>query len=176
MDIIKNMDTVIFYFFNKTCHVDVFDNIAIFITNLGDGSFVFMVAVCFLLFKKKSIRLSGVLLLAGLTISYYLVTALKDLMVRSRPFLVLPDVNVLVKANDFSFPSGHTSIAFMAAFLLTKCFGRWYIFYPVALLVAASRVYLGVHFPSDVIVGALIGTIIGYILVRTGKIENEGTK
>jgi len=92
---------------------------------------------------------------------------LKNTCRRKRPPEVLPGFRSLVTAGDrFSFPSGHTSAAFLFAALCTQCFGPWaaLFLYPWACCVAASRVLLGVHFPSDTVAGALLGSAFALVV------------
>lgn len=166
---LTNIETTIFYFFNKTCHNTILDYVMPFITELGNKKFLFALAVGLLFFKRKHVKISGILLLAGLTMSYSVVYFLKNLIARPRPFLMMENTNILFAVGGFSFPSGHTTAAFLAASILSRCFKRGYIFYIAATSVAVSRIYLGVHFASDVFVGACIGTVIGVILVRIAK-------
>jgi undecaprenyl-diphosphatase len=66
-------------------------------------------------------------------------------------------------AQSYSFPSGHAAASFVAAYLLSKKDKkRAWVYYVVALLISFSRIYLGKHYPSDVLAGALIGTLIGW--------------
>lgn len=86
---------------------------------------------------------------------------MKNTCRRRRPPDILPGFRSLVIASDrFSFPSGHTSAAFLFAGLCTQEFGFWaaLLLYPWACCVGASRVFLGVHFPSDTAAGALLGS------------------
>ncbi|MBI4440732.1 phosphatase PAP2 family protein [Candidatus Woesearchaeota archaeon] len=95
--------------------------------------------------------------------SYVLIHLIKIMIVRQRPFEVLA-FTPLAAATGSSFPSGHAGVVFaMLPFYL-----NWYWF-TFALLVALSRVYLGVHYLSDVIFGALIGYGIGLIILRREK-------
>jgi membrane-associated phospholipid phosphatase len=79
---------------------------------------------------------------------------------RPRPFVTYPDIIKRGTAGSKSFPSGHTSSAFALATSVSLCYPKWYVIAPVyawALAVGYSRMRLGVHYPSDVIVGAIIG-------------------
>ncbi|MFH1664608.1 MAG: phosphatase PAP2 family protein [Candidatus Omnitrophota bacterium] len=169
MQIFAVLDTNIFYFFNKTCHRAVLDSVMPIVTEFGDGAVLFIMALALLLFKQKKVKGTGILLMAGLTFSYNIGQLLKGAVMRPRPFHALADVYVPFQEPGFSFPSNHASMVFMTAFLLAGCFGKKYLFYTAAVIVAVSRLYLGVHYPSDVAVGACLGILLGYILTKTGK-------
>ena len=162
-----NSDIAIFHFINSTLANPVLDIVMPLITRLGTGELIFVLAVFIILLSGPQKRLSGILLLAGLTAGYFAVEFLKDSVAMPRPFMSIPDIRLLVpKAAGFSFPSGHTFNAFMAAAILTRSFKKDWLWYFLAVLVAFSRVYIGVHYPSDVLFGGLLGMIIGYILLK----------
>ncbi len=89
-------------------------------------------------------------------------TGLKFGVDRERPFVSYPnDITKYTKAGSKSFPSGHTSSAFCTATILSLEYPKWYVIVPAyayACAIGYSRMYLGVHYPSDVLGGALIGT------------------
>ena len=90
----------------------------------------------------------------------FVINTLKYAIERPRPFVGIADAKLLVgKGNSYSMPSSHSSTWFAGAFL-ALCFYRksWRFMYPLAATVAFSRVYVGVHYPSDVIAGAILGT------------------
>ncbi len=92
---------------------------------------------------------------------------LKALVYRERPFVTHPSIEKLSEAGSSSFPSGHTLEAFAIAAALSLLFSRKQVVIPVyiwAMLVAYSRMALGVHYPSDVLAGIFIGTFIGWIV------------
>ena len=103
----------------------------------------------------KGFAVGGSLLITGI------VTAgMKYGFDRDRPFVTYPDIEKLSNGGSPSFPSGHTSSAFSVATSLTLAWPRWYVAAPSFLYASAvgySRMHLGVHYPSDVAVGALIG-------------------
>ena len=101
---------------------------------------------------------------------------LKPLVGRIRPFAVNAAVELLVKAPlDASFPSGHTAVSFAAVFAL-KAAGSplWKPALAVAVVIAFSRLYLYVHWPSDVLAGVLLGAAVGWagakLAEKAGKI------
>jgi undecaprenyl-diphosphatase len=133
-------------------------------TRLGDGEFwvVFGVVV-------SIVADSGLVQFARLTTAYAIEFAayatIKRLTSRPRPCVVLPDVVRLVAPPDeFSFPSGHTAAAFVMFTVLGSAYAALAV--PLAVLsvlIGVSRVYLGVHYPSDVAAGALLGCLSGCV-------------
>ena len=165
---LANLDARLFYLINKNCANPAFDILMPFLTWLGSGEFLFVIAVLILFLKAKNKR-AALLLLAGLTVTYYIVYFLKNSVARPRPFITLPDVRVLTPEKNFSFPSTHAAQSFMAAVLLSKFFKYYILLFAIALVVCFSRVYLGVHFVSDVVAGAIIGAITGYALIAAAR-------
>lgn len=116
----------------------------------------------------KRYRICGAAVLGGLAGGLLIGNGLlKNLVARPRPCWINPDVSLLVAMpKDYSFPSGHTLHCFIAATVL-MCYDRR-LGIPalgMALLVSFSRLYLYVHFPSDILAGALLGTGIGLLAV-----------
>ena len=142
------------------------------VTLIGSKEIVFLFFTCLFLFYKKN-RQWIFPLWFTLLVSAVVGFILKVLIQRPRPFQqgIVSIISVLEKANhstwNFSFPSSHTLIAFCMLPLLSKQFPKlkklWFIF---AVLVGLSRVYLGVHFLSDVIAGGIIGYFIGAWIIR----------
>ena len=141
------------------------------VTFLGDGKFILALAVLLILVAPKLKKMTGAILLVGLPISHFMMRFLKGLFIEPRPFTVLERVHLLVKEFDksHSFPSGHATLAFMAAVIIASYFKRGYWFLLIAIAVCFSRVYVGVHYVSDVVAGAVLGSIIGYALVCAAK-------
>jgi membrane-associated phospholipid phosphatase len=111
--------------------------------------------------KDKSLQNKGVYIGATLLTSAVITTTLKYSIQRDRPFVTYPDIQKLTSAGSPSFPSGHTSEAFATATSLSLAFPKWYVIAPSFLWASAagySRMHLGVHYPSDVLVGAIIGS------------------
>ena len=98
--------------------------------------------------------------LSSTALSYLLDYGLKQLCKRPRPFLTNLTLNPVYRPGEYSFPSGHTSSVFGMATSLSRAYPKWYVIAPSFLWAASmgySRMYLGVHYPSDVGAGALLG-------------------
>ena len=102
--------------------------------------------------------------------------ALKVTVRRTRPYVRFPHVTTrtidIARRDPFSFPSGHAALAFATATSLSLSYPRWYVVapgYAWALLVAVSRVWLGVHYPADMLAGALLGTAAAWGTHRLGQ-------
>ena len=140
------------------------------ITLLGNGGAIWILAALILLCTKKY-RRQGVLLLVGLIAGVLVGNAcLKNLIARPRPCWLDSSVQLLiVNPADYSFPSGHTLSSVIGATGLTKTNRRFgYAAIPLAALIAFSRLYLYVHFPSDVLAAAVLGVALGELVWRCG--------
>ena len=170
-------DTHLFRAVNDGFRSRILDSFFSAITNIGTGEFLIFVALLLLL-NRKSFGMSGVILLAGMTLSFYTVGALKHAIARPRPFMALPDVHLLTRASDYSCPSGHTTFAFMAAFIIASYYKKGAVVplaaYGIASLIGYSRIYLGAHYPIDVLYGIVLGSAIGYLLVQVTKKAVKG--
>lgn len=141
----------------------------VIITRLGNSGAIWLViSVIMLLFKKS--RKAGIMSLAALLGSFIIDNMLlKNLVARIRPYEVIGGLQLLIeKQSDFSFPSGHTGSSFAAAVILYRELPKkWGIpALVLAALIGFSRLYLGVHYPTDVICGALIGSLIAVTVRR----------
>jgi membrane-associated phospholipid phosphatase len=115
--------------------------------------------------------------LAALAVTGGITVVLKYAVSRERPFVTYPDIKQKVKVNSPSFPSGHTSSAFATATSVSLSYPKWYVIAPSyawAGTVGYSRMHLGVHYPSDVLAGALIGSGCAYLTFKVNhKLLNK---
>lgn len=110
--------------------------------------------------------IDGIKTVAALGINTVVAFGLKYAVDRSRPYITYTDIHPYQKDNDPSFPSGHTSYAFALATITTLEYPRWYVAVPAyawAVTVGYSRLYLGEHYPSDVLAGAIVGAGSAYL-------------
>jgi membrane-associated phospholipid phosphatase len=124
--------------------------------------------------KRKGINIGGTVLIASI-----LSTALKYSINRDRPFVTYPFIEKATLADSPSFPSGHTSTAFATATSLSMAFPKWYVIAPSYLwagTVGYSRMQLGVHYPSDVLAGAILGSGSAFLTCTLNKWINKKKK
>lgn len=158
--------------FLQTIHTPLLDKILAFITSLGNAGIIWIVLAVVLLILPKT-RKMGIIVAAALLMDLILCNLiLKNLVARVRPYDVNTAIAILIKKPlDFSFPSGHTAASFaaMTALFLAKMKKAWIAALVLAVLIAFSRLYFYVHYPTDVLGGAVVGIlsgIIGYTIVE----------
>jgi len=182
LDTITALDFAVLDGIQSVCRSAFLDWLMPLVTLLAEGGMLPIAAAVILLLHPKT-RKAGLALAIGLLLMNVVVNiGLKPLVARPRPFVQNPSVELLVaKLTSYSFPSGHTACAFMTAYVLAyfypKAKGYWWI---LAAAVGFSRLYLYVHFPSDVLAGAVCGILCGMAGVVFGKwifhqlIKNKG--
>lgn len=179
---LMNLDWAVLNWIHSALSCGALDFLMPKLTLLGSSGAVWIATgIALLCFKKY--RRYGIILFCGL-IAGLLVgnLILKTWVARPRPCWLNPTVVLLIASpSDFSFPSGHSLSSAIAATILTLTNRRFgYAAIPLALLIAFSRLYLYVHFPSDVLGGLLLGVAIGaavfYIAksIRTNRSKNSG--
>lgn len=204
MEFIASLDGNVLLWIQENLRTDFWDPVALFVTRLGDGGAIWLIASAVMLCFPQS-RKTGILTLAALLASLIVNNLIiKNLVARPRPWMNVEGLTVLInKPKDYSFPSAHTSSSFAAAVVICKNATTWGMYswktsvwaslaqkvpfwqspswrllscsnyswigiaaLIIALGIALSRLYIGVHYPSDVICGALSGIIIALVLCR----------
>ena len=145
------------------------DAVMCFITKLGDAGMIWIVLAAILLLIFRT-RKTGVVIMAALCIDLVVCNGiLKNLFARIRPCDVNTQIQLLIaRPDDFSFPSGHTAASFAAVAALYFSGERklWKPALILACLIAFSRLYLYVHYPTDILGGILVGIAAGYAIIQ----------
>lgn len=155
------MDLNLLVWIHQHLVFEQFNAFFIFITNLW-GNGILVILFTLILIIKKETRLTGLIIAASLLLNILLVNLmLKPLIARPRPYTLYQIEMLLPDQKDFSFPSGHSSsiFAFAWAYFITRKDSLRWLLLGFALLVSFSRLYLFVHYPSDVLVGIIIGIL-----------------
>lgn len=158
------MDLSILQWIQGNLRCTVLDTVMPAVTALGNGGVLWLALAAVLLLRPQT-RRTGWMLLGTLALeSVCCNLLLKPLVARPRPFALEPGVQLLIATpGDFSFPSGHTAAGFAVASALY--FGKSRLWLPAlaaAALIAFSRLYLYVHYPTDVLAGAVLGAACGW--------------
>ena len=165
LNMIHHWDVLAFKVFSSGGASRTITRLAKAVSFSGDG-YLYLVTPIFLLAFNFSQILEFVQITIGAFAAERLIYALmKNGLKRRRPANIVSSYQSIIEAGDeFSFPSGHTSAAFLMVTLLVLFYGPIFaIFYLWAGSVALSRLVLGVHFPTDVLVGSLLGSSIAYL-------------
>jgi len=138
------------------------DPIMIFLSSIGDYILWIAIFIAIYLWKGKNIAISYTIVILVATISVFI---LKSFFEVPRP----ENIRFVIEAHGYSMPSGHTTRSFASAMFLHPHVnnGKFQLLiWIMASIIGLSRVFVGVHYPSDVLAGAFIGCIIGYIEVK----------
>ncbi|MDQ7818192.1 MAG: phosphatase PAP2 family protein [Melioribacteraceae bacterium] len=167
IDVLYQIDLSIFYFINHNLSMPILDKFFVFTTEVKHWYIAYIILFFIVIFKGGRIgKISAIgMILLVIASDQLSSTFLKDLFQRIRPCNALPDVNILVGCTgSFSFPSSHAVNNFAAALYFGKLFPKFkWLLISIASLMALGRSYVGVHYPSDILGGAIIGGILGYL-------------
>lgn len=166
MEALLNLDGGILLFLQDAVRNPVLNPIMTVITSLGNAGIIWILLTAALLIPKKTRKIgcmSACALLASLLFNNIL---LKNMVARARPYNAIEALIPIVrKPSEFSFPSGHAGSSFASACVLyrklPKKYGIWAVI--LAALISFSRLYVGVHYPTDVLAGILVGTACSYL-------------
>ena len=132
-----------------------------------------------LLKKDAELKHNALYIGASVVSASVVSTILKNSVKRTRPFITYPDIEKVTSGGSYSFPSGHTSDAFSLATSVTLAYPKWYVIVPAfawAGAVGYSRMDLGVHYPSDVLMGAITGAGSAYLCYKGRQWLNKKRK
>ncbi len=171
LETIQSMDFAVLDWIQEHIACKALDVFFSFITHFGDAG-LFWIGVGILMLCFKKFRKAGFCLLIAISIGFLVSNLiLKPWVARTRPYDINTAITLLIgRPSDFSFPSGHTTASIAASLAILyhhKKVGSGALV--LAILIALSRLYLYVHFPTDVLVGALVGTcasIVAWMVVN----------
>ncbi len=173
-----DLNRFLFRLVNDAWTIPALDPCLIFLGRINDYGVVWLVLLGALAaLGGKTGRWAALVGLVALVAGLASSEVLKSLVMQPRPFLSLPDVRLLVSPpSSYSFPSVNATYAFAASsgasLTARRLLGRLPVwgwgFLALAVAVSYSRVYVGVHYPGDVLGGAIIGTSIGWLVASVG--------
>ena len=171
LSIIHKYDLAILYFINNHCRCPILDKAMPMITSLGNKAFIWIVIAIILMFNKKY-RNAGIMVICAMLLGSLLGDCIiKNAIHRARPYEHLSTIKLLIaKQLTYSFPSGHTVYSFAAFGILMKKLPK-YRFYALAmaLIIAFSRMYLFVHYPTDILGGIIVGLLSAWIVLKVNE-------
>lgn len=173
MDAILNFDSSILLWLQNSLRSGALNTPLVFITHLGDvGIFWIVLTILLMIFRKT--RRVGVTSAISMIIGLLVVNvALKNWVARIRPYEVIEGLRLMIeKQHDFSFPSGHATNSLACAWVLFRMMDKKFGVpaLVLALLICFSRLYVAVHYPTDVIAGIIIGILSAEIAIRLVRI------
>jgi undecaprenyl-diphosphatase len=168
MESLHQLDVDIFRALNQAGEFELLDALMVAFTIVGISYVIVLIAVPLWMEKKREAAFDVVMLVVIVTVISEVVKILVD---RQRPSMELSVVQTIISASGPSFPSAHASRAFAVALLVAFNSNRtWGIAaFIVATLIAISRVFLGVHWPSDILFGAFLGLLVAAMLAYLGR-------
>lgn len=168
MNIIQNADISILLYIQEHIRKEWMNGFWRVITFLGEGGWFWILLAIILLIGKKTRRAGAAAALALIIGTLIANVCLKNMVARVRPYDTYSALIPLIsKQKDWSFPSGHTCASFASAFVYIRLLPKKYgiLTMILACLIAFSRLYLGVHYPTDVLAGIVIGWLASVIAI-----------
>lgn len=158
-------DRNIFFYINERLKCNTLDKIMPKITHIGGPLFTILSCLVLIIFGKNNVKMSAIEALTTLTSSHLFVQILKRTCTRPRPYMVLEEANTFkYLLKDYSFPSGHATASFSLAMTFSLFFPGLAVFLiSLATVVSISRIYMGLHYPSDVLIGSTMGIGFSYL-------------
>ncbi|MEO6693594.1 MAG: phosphatase PAP2 family protein [Ignavibacteria bacterium] len=180
MGFFQKIDEALFYFVNVSLANPVTDRLMPFITERNNWFIFYVLIWLYLMFKGgRRGKITAILIVPLILLSdQFSNNIIKTFFQRIRPCHILPDINLLIGCSDaYSFPSIHAVNNFAAATLFSYFYPRMkYFLYAGAFIISVSRIFVGVHYPFDVIGGAVIGILFGFLMIYLWKLINNRFK
>jgi undecaprenyl-diphosphatase len=169
IDFLVNLDIYLFHLINYELANPVFNSFMPFVTDAENWLLVYVFLFLWLIIKGgKHGQIAAITLIVGVILTDQINShLLKEIFQRIRPCHTFENINLLVNCpSGWSFPSSHATNNFVAAGILTYFYPHYKIFYySIAVIIAFSRVFIGVHYFSDILGGALVGFVISFLLL-----------
>ena len=173
LDFIIKLDKELFLFLNLKLQTPFLDLLMPFITEFKNWRILFfLIMLAMIIFGRKKERIAAILVLIILAITDASVNFwLKPWIGRVRPCNIFQQVHLLAGcSHSGSFPSSHSANIFGAGMILTFFYRRaWFVWLAIAVTVSFSRIYVGVHYPLDVVGGAFYGILLGVLVLIVSK-------
>ena len=166
--IINNVDVLILQFLYSNFNYPTINFIMESLTCFGNIIVWIIFCIIIYLTGDEKAKTTAKLCFLAVIFTFYLTELLKDIINRPRPDDTL-HIAPLTDHINTSMPSGHSAVSFTVFTILTYKYGYWFIFLTIASLIAISRVILGVHYPSDLIVGAIVGVLSAFLFLYLEK-------
>lgn len=168
MQFIQSIDMWILMFIQNHFTSPLVDGFMVTVTSIGNAGCIW-IAIGLILLLSRKYKKYGIMLFVTLAICALIVNlGIKPMVARPRPYTFNDSIRLLIdEPLDYSFPSGHTAAAFASSviiYYMNKKLGI--ISYILAATIAFSRLYLFVHFPSDVLAGLIIGVVIAKCVIK----------
>lgn len=170
------LDQHLFFVINHLPHTALFNSIGLFLSGIGMLGIIWFILGAWLFFReeKRDHWFWAPIFLAAATSWLTVEVVAKPLIGRIRPSLGMGAIIIGSPSTDASFPSGHATIAFAMAVVLANKEPRWkWMFYLLAIAISFSRIYLGQHYPLDVIGGGILGWLLGSVVLFIQKKGNS---
>lgn len=166
LNFLKIIDNKGLKYISEKCKNRTFDRIMPIITMMGNLGIIWLVISVLMLLKVED-RIIGISVILALILTTIIGEGIiKHIVKRNRPFQNYEDELLINKPITYSFPSGHTASSFAALAVFLQMNGKLgLIMSPIATLIAFSRIYLKVHYPTDVIFGIVLGITCGVSVV-----------
>ena len=168
---LNSLDVFILEMINLSYHNFFTDSLALIISFMGIAFFWIFVSILLYFFGNEKGKHVSKIIIIVLIVVYIITAAIKFGVMRPRPYTQLSTLVPVMFETDPAFPSGHTSIATAMSYILSKKYNKWYLMI-IPIMVAFTRLYFGVHYPSDVIAGFMVGLLISYLLEKFLSTKN----